>query len=134
MEFWLSGEVQSDVADAFRPALVDVENALNEAFTDLDVGPLKTWGFIAIIREAESPLYPEVRKYHKRDSSLEFRLVIEHDVFKRSDDVLARHLLMAALLRSVNYARKLAPAAVDLDRINQVMLDVAHANGWIRPH
>jgi hypothetical protein len=131
MEFWLSGEVDSDVSTAFRSARNDVMEAANRAIRNLDVGPVKEWAFIAIIRSVDSPLYPEVTTYRRRDSSLEFRLKIDHGDFKRADDRGASLLMMAGLLRSAEAAKTVAPSGVDLDRITQELLAVALANDWI---
>lgn len=132
MKFWLSGEVQADVSDAYIGALKEIRDALNDAVGDLDVGPVATWGFIALIREVDTAAYDEVKKYHRGERSFEFRLRIDHGEFIRSDQLGKRRLLMTALLRSVQEARIVAPAAVDLHRIEQAMLIVAQARDWIR--
>lgn len=132
VKFWLSGEVQADVSDVYIGALKEIRNALNEAVGDLDVGPVGTWGFIAIIREVDTAAYDEVMTYHRGEGRFEFRLRIDHGEFFRSDQLGKRRLVMTALLRSVQEARTVAPAAVDLDRIEQAMLIVAQAHDWIR--
>jgi len=132
MEFWLSGEVDSDVSTAFRAARNEVMEAANGAIRNLHVGPVKEWAFIAIIRSVDSPFYTELTTYHRRDSSLEFRLKIDHADFKRADDRGASRLMMAALLRSAHEAKTVAPPGVDLDLITNELVAVAVANDWIR--
>ena len=131
MEFWLSGEVDSDVSTSFRAARNEVMEAANGAVRNVEVGPVKEWTFIAIIRSVDDPRYSEVTKFHRRNSTLEFRLRIDHADFLRADAHGASRLIMAGLLRSVEAAKTVAPPGVDLDRITQELLAVALANDWI---
>lgn len=132
MKFWLSGEVQADASDGYMEAMKDVEAALNTGMGDLEIPQLKSWDFIAIIRQLDSPTYNELKRYHSRDASLEFRLKIDHGEFVRADPLGARRLLMESLLRSVEEARTVVPAGMDLMRIGLEMLAVAKANAWLR--
>ena len=68
--------------------------------------PLGTAGlglraFIAIILDFEDPAYHEVTKYDRRTKIAEFRLKIDHAVFKKASSPEQRRLIIKALLRSI---------------------------------
>lgn len=131
MQFWLSGEVQVDIADAYRAVRKEVEAALNEALGDRDYGPhVREWDFIAIIRELDHPDYDELKKYDRRDKSLEFRLKLNHEQFKAADELARRRMLMGALVRSAREAVGVAPSGTRLDQIERDMMGVARSKAW----
>ena len=82
MKLWTSGEIQADVADAYRTARRVVENAVNEELrvTTLD-GNIEEWAFLAIIRTQDHPDYNEIARRDARRKVLEFRLIISHREF-----------------------------------------------------
>ncbi|SRR5258708_37815372 len=132
MKFWFSGEVQADVADAYRAVRKDVEAALNEALGDRTYGPqLTEWDLIAIIRRSDHPDFGEMTNYDRSDKSLEFRLKIDHGRFKEADELKRRRMLMECVLRSAREAVRVAPAGTSLEQIERDLLEVAHAKQWM---
>jgi hypothetical protein len=134
MKFWYSGEVKSDVSREFCDAFNDVEDSLNAKLGELSVGEeLESWNSIPIVRPEEdlTPAYCEVKKFRRKDKSIEFRLKIDHPHFKAGDAVAKRHLLIESLLRSVDEARKLVPATVKLDELDKGIREVAREKGWL---
>lgn len=131
MKFWFSGEVQADVADAYRTARKEVELALNQALADKAYGPIVGWDFIAIIRETEHPDYDEVKKYDRTDSSLEFRLKIDHARFKEADDLVRCQLLLQAVLRGAREVAAIVPAGTQIGELERDILGVARARRWV---
>lgn len=87
MKLWMSGEVEADAFDALRHARLAVQTAFNERFGTTDYGGgISEWAYIAMIGAGRiTPSYPEVKRYHRRDGSLEFRLRIDHATFLVAD-------------------------------------------------
>jgi hypothetical protein len=133
MEFWYSGEIEDDVGDAFGRASNEVEAVLNQELGGLAVGSeLARWDSIPMIRPEEFSFdYPEVRRYRRKDKSIEFRLRIDHARFKQGDHAAQCGLLIESLLKSVEDARKLVPSTVDLDTLGNAIRRVAQTRKWI---
>lgn len=118
MELWMSGEIQSDVGDAYSRASNLVEKAVNKCIKDNDYGEgLREWAYIAIIRAKDSPSYGEIAKYRKRLKEVEFRLKIDHAAFLSGSTEDHVRLISQSLLRSLKTMPEIGVAKVDLDRL-----------------
>jgi hypothetical protein len=107
MKFWFSGEIQIDVHEGDSAASAEVVAALNQGLGAADFGAeLTEWDLIPMITPEPKPGYKEVRKYHTRDKSIEFRLKIDRTSFKETDDLGRRRLVVGSLLRSLDEARR----------------------------
>ena len=132
LKFWFSGEVQGDIYDEYRLARKEVVEALNAAFNARDIGiGVESWDLIPIIRAEDHPDYDEVRKYDRKDKSMEFRLKINHERFKAGSSLVRRRLIMESVIRSVKEADGLVPKTVNLDSIAEGVLGVAREKGWL---
>jgi hypothetical protein len=103
MKLWMSGEIQADVADAYRHARKTVETEVNRLLAEVSLAEkAKEWAFIAIIREEESPDYDEVVKKSPKGKGFEFRLKIPHAQFLAATPSERVGLILKALSRSVD--------------------------------
>ena len=132
MELWMSGEIEGDVGDAYREVMNLVEEKMNEVFERKDYGSgLSEWAFIAMIFGEHSPdWYEEVRRYHRKDKSAEFRMKIDHAQFLSADRPGRLALLCEALLRSLQAMEEMKINDVDVSAIRFDFLTVARINGW----
>lgn len=120
MELWMSGEIQSDVGDAYSKASNFVEAEVNNCIKGNDYGEgLKMWFFIPIIRAEDSPIYGEIAKYYKRLKEVEFRLKIDHDAFLSGSTADHVRLISQSLLRSLKMMPEIGVIKVDLDRLTK---------------
>jgi Immunity protein 44 len=128
---WMSGEIQSDIADEYRLARKDVEVAVNAALGASNYGDgLSKWSLIAIILEEDHPDFDEVKRYRKKERNFEFRLKISHAEFKATDSVGRRKLIVEALLRSIAEMRRLAIRSIDSAKLESDVRELAAAKGW----
>jgi len=120
MELWMSGEIQSNVGDAYSKASDLVEAEINNCIKYNDYGEgLKMWFFIPIIRAEDSPIYGEIAKYRKRLKEVEFRLKIDHSAFSSGNAVDHVRLISQSLLRSLKMMPEIGVTKVDLDRLTR---------------
>ena len=102
MKIWMSGEIQADAYDAYVKNRKLVTQKFNEYFENKNYGDgLLETAYIGIIREIDSPDYDEIKRYHKKDKDVEFRLKIAHDVFLVSDENKQLKLVAQSVMRAI---------------------------------
>lgn len=133
MKIWMSGEVQSDVADDYRKLRKEIEQSLNAVFSGRDYGAgLAEWDVIAMIFGDDGPKeYKEVKKYNKRDKSTEFRLRIDYQKFKHGDDAARRKLILDVLDHSLSILDSMKIPDIDIVGLRRDVQQTAKENGWI---
>jgi hypothetical protein len=132
MQIWTAGEVQSELADSYRSARKDIEQALNTSVSSQDYGAgVSKWALIYILMDEDDPAYPEVRRYKKRTGVVEYRLKVDYHAFKEADADSQRKLLAAAILRSIDLSGQLRITDFDIDRFKSDVLHVLKKNGWV---
>jgi hypothetical protein len=132
MKIWMSGEIQSDIAEGYDRARKQIEAAFNRSFAERDFGEgLVELAYIAIIRKIDSPDYGEVKKYSKRDRSAEFRLKIPHEIFLRANDHERTRLVAASVLRAVGLLRDLKIKNFDHPTFDAEFTAFSRRMGWI---
>jgi hypothetical protein len=108
MKLWISGEIQSDIADNYRLVRTRIENEVNAELESLTRSwEIEKWAFIAIIRSAEHPDYEEIARRSSRGKVLEFRLKIGYQTFKNSGPKAQELLIYEALRRTISLMDKL---------------------------
>ena len=131
MQLWISGEIHSDVSDAYREARTEVEEAINAGLGSWDPG-IRQWQFIAImLPPGLDGKYPEVHRYRRHDRTAEFRLRIELEAFKRADPTKRCALICEALLRSLELATKLEVPGFDVRGLRQRFISLASSHRWL---
>ena len=120
MELWMSGEIQHDVAEAYRKARNLIEDTVNESIKDNDYGEgLRRWSYIAIIRAEDSEDYGEVKKYWKKRKEAEFRLKIDHAAFLSADMAHHIRLISQSLLSCIRMMPEIGVTNFNFDRFNE---------------
>lgn len=114
MKFWFSGELQRDIAKAYGAVSTEIEARLNEELGAKSYSPdLEKLAFLPVIMQTEMPEFGEVKKYHKKDKSAEFRLKIDYQTFKNADAAEKKSLFKKSLLRAVFLTGDLKIKALD---------------------
>ena len=133
MKLWMSGEVEADVGEALRHARAAVQAAVNDRLADTDYGGGVTeWTFITMISSGRiAPDQPEIKRYHRRDGSLEFRLRVNHTAFRAASSVGREQLLFEALRRSLDVIPALRVANFDVARLRSDVDAVGRERGWL---
>jgi hypothetical protein len=133
MKFWMSGEIQADVSDAFRPLCNRIEASLNDGLAGRDYGGgLLKWNYVAIILSDDGPKgYIEVNRYNKRDKSCEFRLKVDHDQFKDGDTKTRATMLCESLLRSLSLLESMNVPSVDVKALQEDFTNIARRQEWL---
>jgi hypothetical protein len=123
MKLWMSGEIQADVADAYREARKIVEVEVNRVLGEISVEEAKEWAFIAIILDEESSTYGEIVKKKKssRGTELEFRLKIPHAKFLAASPGERISLIYKALSRSVSLMEQLGVSSDTQNALRAVL-------------
>ena len=122
MNIWMSGEIDSDVANAHREARKFIQSEVNKLMQDVSLSTsVVTWVYIAIIRSEASSNYAEVVKFNSKDDSLEFRLIVDHGQFKRSDDQGKSLLIIESLKRSIKLMGDLSVSDNDRSKLDIII-------------
>lgn len=121
MKLWMSGEIQADIADAYRQARKIVEVEFNRLLAEVSLAESKEWAFIAIIREEDSPDYGEVVKKSPKDKGFEFRLKIPHAEFLAASSTEKTGLIFKALSRSVDLMGQLGVSSDTQKALREVL-------------
>ncbi len=102
MKIWTTGEIQADVYDAYANTSRNVERIFNEHFKEKFYGDgLVKIFYLAIIREVEVEGYKEVKRYHKKDCDVEFRLKIPHDEFLHVNEKAQLKMETDSVMRAI---------------------------------
>jgi hypothetical protein len=118
MKLWMSGEIQADVADAYRVARKSIEEAVNQRLQAVKLStPFQKWAFIAIIRAEDHPDYGEVKQKDTKRGVIEFRLKVEHQAFLNADAGHQKQLIIEALKRSVSMMAQMGVAEHDCGQL-----------------
>ena len=132
VKIWMSGEIETDVADSYRSARNDIEPMINNVLALGEYGPnLRKWAFLAIILHQDDPRYKEVKKYRKKLREFESRLKIPYIAFKNAAPVHQRRLIISAMLRSISEMRTLEIPSVDYDKLERDITGAATDNDWL---
>lgn len=129
MRIFLSAEVQNEVSEALRRASNKVRKSVVPKLA-LDYGrDIELWGHIAILRPKIPPGWGEVIKYHPKDRSAEFRLIIDYQAFKAASGEKQVKILLDSILRSVDLFPLLKVKEFYIDRFRRDIIDAAVAGG-----
>lgn len=136
MKIWISGEVDADVFEPFRLAINDIEAAINSVIARKEYGRgIKGWTYIAVVMTVQDPpfdnWFPEIKKYHKKNKRVEFRLAIDHQRFKKGRDTTKRKLLFASILRSIALLEELGIEDCATDRLRMDIFGLGKKKGWL---
>jgi hypothetical protein len=104
MKLWMSAEISGDCYEPYSEIRKTIENTFNQSLSENDYGQsVESWDYIVILLPPDSAkYYEEIKKYHKSDKSLEFRLKIDNEQFKNSNKATQMKLVCESLLRSLD--------------------------------
>lgn len=126
MKVWISAEIESDIFEAFRISKNELKEKLavfmSDKEYDLDLDSLDC---IAIIRDDDT--FSEVQRYSKKNSDMDFRLLIDYQEFKGSTKEQRKQLLLGMLIRAVDILS--TKKGVNNSAINQLRNDLVEFSG-----
>ncbi len=121
----MSGEIDLDVSDAYRETRKHVEQIVNEKLSTISFSaPYEKWAFIAIIRHRSHPDYREIKKKDAKRRVLEFRLKIDHALFKAANQANREIILIDALERSVGLMEQFDVPLEDREALQSILAEV----------
>lgn len=119
MKLWISGEVDSDIGDAFRITMNQVENRINENIQYDKYGDaLKSWDVIMVISKDGGK---ESFRYGKKTRDFSVRMIIPHDEFKAGSSDRKTELFVMNLIRSLE---QLSSKGFDNFRVDDLKKDI----------
>jgi hypothetical protein len=126
----MSGEIEADIADAYRQARKKVESEVNRLLAEVSIAEkAKEWAFIAIIRKDDSPDYGEVVKKSSQGKEFEFRLKIPHAQFLAANPGQRVGLIFKALSRSVDLMGQLGVSTGTQKALREVLFRAENQTG-----
>ena len=132
MEIFISGEIESEVANVYRISTLAIRRAFNAQFTDRSFGSgLVEMTYVAIIIRLNSPSYCEVKKYSKKQRSAEFRLKIPLDTCLLADIAEMTQLAAASLHRAIVYLKEMKIPDFDYEAFEAEYLALARREDWL---
>jgi hypothetical protein len=130
----MSGEIQADIADAYRQARKIVEAEVNRLLAEVSfLEKAKEWAFIAIIREEDSSDYNEVVKKLAQGKEFEFRLKIPHAEFLAATPEERVSLIFKALARSVDLMGQLDVSIDTQNALREILFRAENPSGSASP-
>ncbi|WP_226662373.1 Imm44 family immunity protein [Microbulbifer aggregans] len=124
MKLWIGGEVDSDVFEAYRLALLSVEDFINPRITHIEANEANELDVIAIIRDDD---FKERIRFSKKNG-MDLRLIIPYKEFLSANSHQQKELVVAMLERSIDIVTEKFPKALDVRLVRQVLAEArSHA-------
>src|SRR5215213_8570011 len=103
MRFFIAGEVDIAVADAWRESSRPVERRLNAALAERDYGPaIQSIGIIPMILRPEWQQGRPVRKlFRRKDRDADYRTIIDFVAFSQGSVQVRERLIVANIVDAV---------------------------------
>lgn len=100
MKLWIGAETQADIVDEFRPIRNEIERRINTEIESVkdDIG-VDGWKCIVVLRDDDN--FEEIVKLFPKRRSMDFRLRIDYQSFRRAPNSERKRLLIQLLLRSL---------------------------------
>ena len=107
MTFFISGEIDSEISDAFREIRKEIHPILNKYFSSRNYGSdIEEIGLIPIILGPRFTGHKERRLVQHKEKSADYRLFINYDKFKNG----------SKQQRKILFLKNLIEAITDIDR------------------
>jgi|SRR6185312_441722 len=118
MKLWMSGEIDSDVYDAYRLVRIPLEEQVNELLRSGNYGGnVDVWAVIPMITKIADPDYKEISRLSKDRLTAEFRLRIPHDAFLAASPSEQRGMVVEMLVACVIRMPTLRITGLDVSRL-----------------
>ena len=117
MNFWYSGELDSEIYDAYVAVRRIVESRLKQTLSDRSYGRGVTKiAITAIILGPRFPNHPERRLLQRKQCSADYRLHIDFESFLNGDASVQQQLLIRNTIQAiVDISRKANDAHLEFD-------------------
>lgn len=103
MRFFISGELDSEIADAFRPVRQEVEAMLNESLKCETYGEsIDSIALVPIVLGERFPGRNERRLIQHKSKTADYRLHIDYQLFRDGSSLERRDLLLRNILAAVS--------------------------------
>ena len=124
MQFFLSGELETQVASDWMRVSNRVEKKLNEFFLDRDYGPaIHEIGIIPMILHPERQHNRRERRlFQRKQKAADYRTWIDFEKVKAGSDELREKLLLKNILEAVTDLARKAGKAFTGERLIEDML------------
>jgi hypothetical protein len=130
MKLWIGGEIIADVADAFREARKRVEQAINLGLSGKDYNiPISDWDCIVILRDDEE--FKEITKYSEKSHSMDFRLKLSYEQFKKGDGMYREKMIFHLLQRSLEILKGKWLSGQGIDKLIDDIKSIGREQKWI---
>jgi immunity protein 44 of polymorphic toxin system len=115
MRFWFSGEVDAEIAEAFRVTRTSVERRLNDALADRAYGTGVTEiALIPIVLGQQFADRPERRLLQRAQGTADYRLHISFEAFRSGDERCREQFLVRNTIQVIDdISRKANRAKID---------------------
>ena len=134
MQIWMSGEIEADVEEGCRLCQNEIQATVNAIVSHKFYGDLKEWALIPIIlssRFQRATGFDEIKKFHRDEGEVEFRLKIDHTAFRAADDLGKRRLMFSMILRSTELFDDLGMSKFDIEAFRRDLMAVGAQHGWL---
>ena len=103
MEFFLSGELNAEIADAYAPVRRHVEERLNTSLSAKEYGSaVRSIGVIPMILRPESRLSrPERKLFQRKACGADYRTAIDFEKFRDGNESVRQQLLVRNVVEAV---------------------------------
>ena len=103
MRFFIAGEVDTAVAEAWRESARPIERRLNAALAERDYGPaIQSIGIIPMIFRPEwQQGRPERRLFRRKDRDADYRTIIDFAAFRQASAQVRERLIVANIVDAV---------------------------------
>ena len=120
MILWMSVEGEAEIADLQRPIRNKIEKQINQWLEKYKYtnDNLNTWDVIIILRDDKN--FDEITKYSKKKKETDFRLVVDYNLFKTSNDNQRVNLILDMLIRSLEILK--SKGVTDLQRVIEFLI------------
>ena len=137
MKLWMSGEVEKNVLEPFRLAMLCVEYEINAKIDDKDYDiDLDKWRYIAILMKdkEDQERYSEVIKHSSKTKKMDFKLQIDYPEFVNGDAKRQQQLIYEMLMRSLDLLIEKGLNEAGIESLRLDTQSVALKHGWITAH
>jgi hypothetical protein len=128
MEFWISGEIDSEVGEMFRPIQNAIEKALNENFGSNSYGEIL--GKIALIPIILGPRFQDFQKERRlikwKEKIADYRLHIDFHAFSKGTERERKAMLLKNLLNAVEDIERKSKGKFEGEKLRQDICRVFH--------
>lgn len=132
MIIWTSSETSAGLGKNPMKELLVIEDTFNTTLSEVDYGAgVKELMYIAIILGGKFDVFDEVKKYNSKKKTLELRLKISHEEYKKSPDKKRYALLFQSILRAIDEIKIFDINGFDYQQLRIDFIKLGVSQGWV---